>query len=236
MSIAQTTTIQAYQLRKGGTPARMAILRMIAAESANNRNETTRLQPGDWRGARAYGLYSYESAYGALSQDANGKTAVWYCHTGEQFRGERFADECEGGPDHRGWYTNHEGWCGKDDSGIARGIVARLTHGRFIAGYYWGDNGERVYFPDVFDDERAAARAADEHARVFAKSAQEDSARFSRMSDAETNCADLCEKLRDALALRRIGRRDSDDVRDIIATLREAREELETATREYEGA
>ena len=47
MTIAQSTTIQAYQLRKGGTPARMAILRMIAADSANNRNESTRLQAGD---------------------------------------------------------------------------------------------------------------------------------------------------------------------------------------------
>lgn len=49
MAIAQSTTIQAYQLRKGGTPARMAILRAIAADSVNNRNEATRLKPGDWR-------------------------------------------------------------------------------------------------------------------------------------------------------------------------------------------
>lgn len=236
MGIHQQTTIQAYQLRKGGARARMAILRMIAAESENNRNEATRLRAGDWRGARSYRLDSYESAYGALDQGMQDKTPVWYCCTGEQFRGEKFADECEGGPDHRGWYTNADGTSYRDGSGKARGIVARLTHGRFIAGYHWGDNDERVYFPEVFTDESDAARAADSHAESFADTAREDSERFERMTRAETAAQDAIDELRDVRALRRMGRRDSDDVREAIQTLREAREELETATREYEGA
>jgi hypothetical protein len=41
---------------------------------------------------------------------------------------------------------------------------------------------------------------------------------------------------RDVRALRRQGRRDSDDVSDAIEALREARAELERASAEYEGA
>ena len=47
--------------------------------------------------------------------------------------------------------------------------MARLTHGRWIAGYTWSLNDERVYFPHVYDDERDAAIAADEEARIFAE-------------------------------------------------------------------
>ena len=166
MSIAQSTTIQAYQLRNGGTPARMAILRMIAADSVNNRNESTRLQPGDWRGARRYTLKSYAAAY---CRGINQGSDSWYSHGGEQFRNERDAHDCGGGPDHTGWYTDtvsHE---------LAIGIVAGLSHNRFIAGYRWTSNDERVYFSEVFTEENDAARMADEHARIFAESAREDS-------------------------------------------------------------
>ena len=135
MTISQSTTIQAYQLRKGGTPARMAILRMIAADSANNRNQSTRLQPNDWKGARRYTLGNYTEAYCA-GINQGGKE--WYSHMGEQFRNERNADACNGGPDHSGWFTDSEGY----DKAV--GIVASLTHGRYIAGYRWTSNDERV--------------------------------------------------------------------------------------------
>ena len=175
MTISQSTTIQAYQLRKGGTAARMAILRMIAVDSVNNRNPATRLQPGDWRAARRYTLCNYAAAYCA-GINQGGKE--WYSNMGEQFRNERDADTCEGGPDHSGWFTDSEGY----DKAV--GIVASLSHGRFIAGYRWTSNDERVYFDDVFTDESEAARMADEHARVFADSAREDNARYETMRDA----------------------------------------------------
>ena len=66
----------------------------------------------------------------------------------------------------------------------AIGIVASLTRGRYIAGYRWTSNDERVYFDGVFTDESEAARMADEHARVFADSAREDNARYETMRDA----------------------------------------------------
>ena len=117
MTISQSTTIQAYQLRKGGAPARMAILRMIAAYSANNRNPSTRLQPNDWKGARRYTLGNYTEAYCA-GINKGGKE--WYSHMGEQFRNERDAGACNGGPDHSGWFTDSEGY----DKAI--GIVAKI--------------------------------------------------------------------------------------------------------------
>lgn len=167
MTIAQSTTIQAYQLRKGGTPARMAILRMIAADSVNNRNKSTRLQPGDWRAARRYTMGSYAAAYcSSISQGFDGKSPIWYSHQGEQFRNERDAGEVVR-LGHTGWYTDSY------QGGLALGIIASLPHGRYIAGYRWTDNDERVYFGDVFTNEEEAARMADDHARVFAENCRD---------------------------------------------------------------
>ena len=167
MTIARSTTIQAYQLRKGGTPARMAILRMITADSVNNRNESTRLQAGDWRGARNWTMKSYAAAYcSGINQGFDGESPIWYSHGGEQFRNER--DACEVlRMRHTGWFTDSY----QDDTAV--GIVASLTHGRYIAGYRWTSNDERVYFDDVFTNEDDAARMADEHARVFAENCRD---------------------------------------------------------------
>ena len=222
-----STKIQAYQLNTGGTPARMAILRMIAANSANNRNPDTRLQPGDWRRARSWKLNSYESAYVMLGQGFNNKTPIWYSHNGAEFRNERGAHTINRHLD-QGWYTD------TDASETAIGIVSNLSHGRFIAGYRWTSNDERVYFPDVFTDETDAARMADEHARVFAESAREDSERFAAMQKAEIDVEDALEALRDCLALRHSGRRDSEDCRDAVQAVRDARDTLADATAAYE--
>jgi signal transduction histidine kinase len=166
MTIHKSTRVQAYQLHKGGTPARMAILRMIAADSANNCNELTRLQPGDWRGARHYKLNTYEAAFAFLSQGSQDGEPVWYAHVGDTFRDERDAHTIVSSLG-RGWFT--DGFC--DETAI--GIVARLTHSRFIAGYRWTLNDERVYFPDIFDDEEDAACMADGHAEAYAEQSRE---------------------------------------------------------------
>lgn len=143
----------------------------------------------------------------ALSQGFNGteghKTPVWYCHTGPAFRNECFSDECEDSRiKHQGWYTNENGETCRDGSGLARGIVGQLTHGRFIAGYHWGDNGERVYFPDVFDNAQDAAAMANEHARVFAELQREDNAKWNAARDLEIAIEDNLERLRECIGLR----------------------------------
>jgi hypothetical protein len=235
MTIAQSTQIQAYQLNKGGTRARLAILRMIAAASQRP-DIPPSLKVADWRAARRYTLKDYEASYATLSQGVNGSQSVWYVHNGEQFRDERWADDCEGGPSHNGWFTMADGECFKDGTGICRGIVARLTHGRFIAGYWWGDNGERVYFPKIYDDEREAAQDADYHAERFADTARADNERFVTMCDAETLAEALKEDAEMAIQARNVSGRHRDAAREAIGNLREAREALADATREYEGA
>ena len=127
----------------------------------------------------------------------------------------------------RGWYTDMH----QDETAI--GIVARISHGRFIAGYRWTSNDETVIFPQVYEDEDEAARAADSHAERFAEDSRDDSERFDAMSDAKTAADDAAEFLRDAWALRRQGRRSSDQVREAIEALREARETLREATEAY---
>jgi hypothetical protein len=230
MGIHSSTRIQAYQLRKGGAPARLAILKMIAVDSVNNSNEHTRLTPGDWKGARNYTLESYASAFRhELDQGLQDGEPVWYSHGGEQFRGERFADECEGGPDHTGWYTDG------DCSESSRGIVGRLNHGRFIAGYHWYSNDERVYFPQVFYSERDAARASDSHAERFADYAREYSERFDAMRDAETARDDARHDFLYAWKARHVSEDHRETAREAIETLREAIETLKDATADYEN-
>ena len=171
MSISQQTSIQAYQLRPSGAAARLAIFRMMAADSANNLNPSTRLHPSDWRGARSYTLGSFAAAYCSGLNQGKGQ---WHAHMGEQFRNE-FDVHSVTGFKYHAWHTNCEG------SELAIGIVASLPHARFIAGYRWTSNDERVYFPEIFDDDEDAMRVADEHARVFAESTRCHDERFSIM-------------------------------------------------------
>jgi hypothetical protein len=232
MTIAESTRIQAYQLRAGGSRARLAILRMIAADSVNNFNPHTRLHPTDWRKARAYTLKSYEAAHGMLDQGFNGdglsKTPIWYSNNGAEFRNERDSHTIVRSLP-RGWYTDTD--CGE----TAIGIVSRLTHGRFIAGYRWTSNDERVYFPEVFTDEDDAARAADGHAECFAESAREDSERQEAMCLAELDVEEKTLELQKAFALRHRAKFGGfDRVRDAIEELRQARETLRDATAAYE--
>ena len=227
MTISQSTTIQAYQLRKGGTPARMAILRMIAADSANNLNPSTRLQPNDWRAARHYTLCKYAAAYCA---GINQGSQNWYSHAGEHFRNEKDANDCAGGLDHRGWYTDSEGY----DKAV--GIVASLTHGRFIAGYRWTSNSERVYFDGVYTDESEAARMANEYARVFADSAREDSARYEAMRAAEDTVEEKRKVARLAIMARNVSLEHREMAREAIDGLRAALEFLNETAAAYENA
>lgn len=156
---------------RGGAMARLSILRNAAALS----NAPDSLVPpskrfADWRAARWDTLLARTSE---LSQGFNGdsaaKTHVWYTHyVGAIFRDERACDTVEGARiKHDGWY------CDADCDETIRGLVARLSHGRFIAGYQCSVNGERVYFGDIHESQVQAAYAADEHARVQAEKEKE---------------------------------------------------------------
>lgn len=230
MTIAQQTHIQAYQLHAGGTRARMAILRMIAANSVHNRNPATRLDPTDWRKARTYSLKSYEAAFcNSLSQGKNNGETIWYCHDTEPFRGERYANEIRRSIGHTGWYTDiHQ-------DGEARGIVARLTHGRYIAGYEWSANCERVYYDEVFTDEDDAAHMANEHARVFAEKCMEDIEKYEAARQLEDQNEDALQRLVECIALRNRACMAyvRSEARELIETIRANRETLRTEYANY---
>ena len=121
-----------------------------------------------WRDVRSWTLSNWERAHCALSNGGNS----WYCHTGPYFRHERPAHEVAN-LRHTGWYGDTE-HCER----IITGFVASLPHGRFLAGLLQEDNNERVYFPKVFDDEKEAAFAADEEARVWAEKEDEYQQKF----------------------------------------------------------
>lgn len=156
------------------------------------------------------------------------KTPIWYCHTGPVFRNERDAHEIIRSR-HKGWYTDTDG------SDTAIGIVGSLPHGRFVAGYRWTSNDERIYWSEVFTDENDAAHAADSHAEVFANNALEDSERFNAMQDAECSAADAEKAFRKEYALRHHPAGSMDDAREALQALRDARETLRDATKAYEG-
>lgn len=174
----------------------------------------------DIRGTTHKGVHAYT---GGLSQGLNDGNPVYYTHTGPQFRNERFADEIDNSQD-RGWYTD------TDRNELARGIVGRLTHGRCIAGYHWSSNGERVYFPEVFTDTDDAAQAANEHARVFAEAAFEDSERFDAARELEEENETALQRLRECLVLRHKAcmRYVRDEISELIDGIREKRETLRT--------
>ena len=225
MSISQQTSIQAYQLRKGGAAARLAIFRMMAADSVNNFNPSTRLLPGNWRGARNCTLGNFAAAYCTGLNQGKGQ---WYSHTGEQFRNE-FDIHSVTGFKYHAWHTNCDG------SELAIGIVASLPHARFIAGYRWTSNDERVYFPEIFDDDEDAMRMADKHARVFAELARCHDERFSIMVLSELDEEGKTLELQKAIALRsrtKFGGRDR--VREACDDLRKSRETLREDTASYE--
>lgn len=211
-------------LMRGGAYHRLFVLKQMAHQNGKT-----------WRECRSYGFHNWASAFAHFSQGANDGTPVWVTHTGEYFRDERFAHEVAD-IRHNGWYTRHDSETFKDGSGLARGIVARLTHGRFIAGYWWGDNGERVWFDAIYTDERDAARAADSHAEEWAEICRDDSERFDAMQMAEFDVEEKTTELQESIALRHISKFGGRNrVRRQIDDLRQARQELKEKTQDYEN-
>jgi hypothetical protein len=198
--------------------ARLAHLRALAANEHKQ----------DWRAARAWNLGNWYAAYGNLSQGSrtDGKTsrAIWYSHMGPHFRNEQFADEIDGARiGHTGWFSD------SDQRATFRGIVCNLSHGRFIAGYYWSDNGERVYFDRVFDDAVEAARYADGEAESIAESEREYDERWQaahrlndEIDDHKTRASELF-ALRNMVQFKGTAR---DELREVLDDIRAKRERL----------
>ena len=140
---------------------------------------------------------------------------------------------------HTGWFTNADGET-FDGYGKARGSVIQLPTspgfhcGRFLAGYWCGDNDESVIWPELYKDETEAARAADSHAEAFAESAREDSERFDAMQDAERETEEKEQEFNLAFMARRVSAEHTELAREALEELRSARAVLASATADYE--
>lgn len=151
-----------------------------------------------------------------------------------------WADDVCHGIRHTGWFTMADGTTYKDGSGKARGAVIQLPpmpgfpDGRYLAGYWWGDNGEFVVWPELYKDETEAARAADSHAEYFAESAREDNERFETMQDAERETEKKEQLFKLAFMARHVSTEHAELAREALEELRCARDILASATADYE--
>jgi len=184
------------------------------------------VRPMTWRDVRFAKLTSDSG----LSQGLNSGTPIWYCHSGQQFGQEWDAHDV---PDvrinHTGWFTDMDGY----EKSV--GIVARLPHGRFIVGYRWTSNDERVYFADIYTDKSDAAHAADSHAESFAESAREDDEMFQQARKLEEENEDALTRLRECLVLRHKNCMDyvRDEISELLETLRTNRARLATEFKDW---
>jgi hypothetical protein len=186
-----------------------------------------------WRDARQWTFGNWRAAFGELAQGFNGegyaRKAIWYAHTGEQFRNERDANDIDGARGYAGWFTDAYG----DEKAI--GIVGMLTHGRYVAGYRWTSNDERVYFDEVFSDEVDAAKYADQCAESFAEKERDYSEQWQAARALEDATEDALTRLRECIALRHVQCMQyvRDEARGLVETIRANREKLRTDYKDY---
>lgn len=187
------------------------------------------LQPKSWRDIRGTTYANLASYVGTLARGFNTidgcKHDVAYTFCGPYFEREYYIDELPDSPiDHTGWYTDI---CGNN---TARGIVAMLPHGRFLAGYEWSDNRERFYFLSIETDLRDAIRAADYYAKRFAESEREYQERYNEAREIANTIENKINRLRECLALRNnpCFAKLRNEAREIIGRIRDMRKTLRT--------
>lgn len=187
-------------------------------------------KPKTWRDVRRYGLHNWMPAFCAgLNAGFNDGEPIYYTHAAQYFQGERFADECDSvNINRRGWYSD-TGYNSK-----VRGIVVKLTRDKWLAGYYWSNNGERVYWAVLHESERDAALMADEHARVYAESCFEDSQKYDAAWQLQRSIEEKGEELEKAYAVRNNPRFNTrDECGELVADIRKMRARLADEFSDY---
>lgn len=88
------------------------------------------------------------------------------------------------------WASDTEWYCDEFGDQTMRGIILRLPHGRFLAGYSMGEGMSSAVSATVYTDEGEARAAADEEARCVAESEREYQAQeAARMEEEEREAA-----------------------------------------------
>lgn len=211
-------------------PVRLQMMREAFANHAKRYPHCPEYaKPKSWRDIRRTTHKNVASYVGTLDRGFNiingRKRDIAYTFCGPYFAREYYVDELPDSPiDHRGWYTDDDG------RAKARGIVAMLPHGRFLAGYKWTDNGERVYFLTVETDLRDAIRAADYYAEMFAESERENQQRYDEAQEIVNAIENKITRLRECLALRNkpCFAKLRDEAREIIGRIRDMRKTLKS--------
>lgn len=220
--------------------ARMAALKAAAEKLNSNPHRSRPDVTYTWRDMRYSGFHNAAANCCTLSQGFNTcpyskkKIPVWYTHCGQQFTREIFADEFIGNHgrpliDHTGWFSDSFA------SETTRGIVVSLPHGRFMAGYHWSSNGERVYFPEIYDCIRTAVYAADGHAEAMAEQYREDDEKATEAGRLQDTIAENIARLRECIAMRnnKCFNYVRDEIAELIPRIRDDRETLQTEFANY---
>lgn len=125
--------------------------------------------------------------------------------------------------DHTGWYADPDG----DNTYV--GHVAKLPHGRYLAGYLMKDNGEWVWFQKLYDDLEEAARAADGHAEYSAEEERKYQTRWREARDIEDEIEEHEKEAKKCYALRhhpRLGEEARGELADLFEKVRNKRQRL----------
>lgn len=199
-----------------GAKTRLTLMKAAAAKH----NVKHPVDPVTWRKMRAATYGNYEAYTGELGEDRFDDEPVWYTHTGPYFKREE--------PVHELAVVGHTGWFTDDGYQKAYGIVVRLAGGKFLAGYYWSSNGERVYMNEVYKTAATAAKAADGAAETFAETCREDFEKSQDAYELQNQCEELEEKIAEQFTLRNLKRFPlaRERAKYAIEDLREKRKEL----------
>lgn len=187
------------------------------------------LVPMSWRDIRGTTHDAWGGYVGKLCQGRNDDKPIWYTTSGPFFDRECFVDEimedgCRPPVDHRGWFAD-EG-CSR----TIRGLIVRLSHGRYMAGTYSNDNDGWTYYPGIYDCWREAAYAADEYARKEAEAERYWDVHCIEAQGCQDEHEQTLARLRECLALRNnpCFTHLRDEVQSLVETLRDTREKLKT--------
>lgn len=207
-----------------GAPRRLAILKRDAEQFLVRNPHLAKFGTvkKSWKDVR-YATFKSERG---LSQGFNDGMPVWYgFELADYFRETKEAHDIIS-LRHTGYYTD------LDCCHLAKGIVASLPHGKFLAGYYWEDNGEYCFYEEIYTDKEDAARAADSYAESFADEAREHDYQYRQARDLEDEIEQSLQRLRECIALRH--RKCMDYVREEILELTERiRSKRKTLATEY---
>lgn len=221
-----------YLNMKIGSRGRLAILKRNAdrlnALSHNRRKGMGNPDPYTWRDVRYCGFHNARAARCELSPGKHGDQIIYYCHTGQYFPRETWCDEIIN-LNHTGWFTDI------DCRETVRGLVVSLPHGRYLAGYCWSENGERVYFTEIYDCQDTAAHVADSYAEQFGTDSQMDDLKYQKAQEIYSEMENAKNRLIECLALRNNPCFSAlrDEARDLIKEIRDNRETLENEYADY---